>query len=158
MSGMPREKLEELALFCANGDLSAAAFIVKLGRCARLADDICDGDSKAPHRDMALLISDLTQLLSSNPFYLSNSAALMPEVVQAALLWAESEAWAKAACRETRLWAFVERDAIQRISYTVALICGGITHAREAMRLIHQETHPEGSETFEQYEAEHGHV
>ena len=158
MSGLSRDRFEELALFCAKGDVTAAAFIVQLGRCARLADDICDGDSKAPHRDMALLVAGLAELFSANSFYVRHSAALLPEVIQVVLLWAESEQWATDGLRETRIWAFVERDAIQRISYTVALICGGVSHAQEAIRAIHAATHPDGCETFEQYEAEHGHV
>lgn len=135
-------------------DENAVEFLKLIARVARLADDIVDGDAKAPAHDMARLLYDVFVTLHRNPFFLAHHARLTPILANVILTWEASEEWKQSDNLKTRQFAFVLREASEQIATAVAEITGGFEHARTVIRQAHQVCCAEDPETFEQWDNE----
>ena len=151
---LPSHQLNDLALGWAHGQEDAARFLVNVMQMVRLADDIADGDAMDPVTDMANLLVRAWLEHATNPFFQRHAGALGAVLTNAVLMWEKSEDWRHSSNRKTRMFAFVGREAIEHVAYTVAFICGGYDHAKEVAQQIQEFSHQASPETFEQWEAE----
>lgn len=135
----------------ARGDKAATDFLVALSDVVRRADDICDGDTSAPHTDMALMVSDLLLKLTINEFYRRWEATFAPLISTIFLLWSHTDAWKSDEDAAVRTFGYVYRDAIEMVMFTTALLTGGPQHARACMGEMMDKSH-RGQETPQEWE------
>lgn len=150
---LKNEQIDGLCLKWANGNSDAASLLSTWANLVRLADNIADGDSDDPVFDMGSVIILATVELANNPFYLANAGAVGGAMCNAVTLWIKSEDWKRDHRRETRMFGYVWREAVEHVAYVVAMICGGLRHALLVAEEIQQLSHVQGGETFEQWEA-----
>jgi hypothetical protein len=152
----PAERFVHL-LRWANGNTQAAEMLDIVGRIARLADDLADGD-QAPS---VLKVGELLHMsmvdLPSNPFFKQHFQALIPSISDGILSWEVSEEW-RAGEGKRPVFGFVYREAVERIAHTVALLTGGTNHARRVIRELHAVCHDGVRETVDEWVSEKGQV
>jgi len=148
------DDIKSFAIFCANGDGEAADFLVNIASCARLADDIADGDSNVPVEHMWNLLHRAFVNHPNNSFFLNNRSALSVAISNAVNAWRKSEEWRNSDNRKTRIFGFVYRESIEHVAHSVAVLTGGANHALNVMQVLHEKSHQSSDETLEDWEAE----
>lgn len=151
---LPNDQIGDLAWKWSLGNEDACRFLVNFMHMVRLADDIADGDSAAPVPDMANLLVRAWLEHACNPFFQKHSGALGASIANAVLMWEKSEDWRHSNNRKTRMFAFICRETVEHIAYTVAFLVGGYQHARDVAQEVQEVSHQASAETFEQWEAE----
>lgn len=151
---MPADQAEETFTRWACGHEDAVRFLFQIGRVARLADDITDGDSRNVAADMGRLLFEALVTLPTNPFFLRHHATLAPILANVALTWEATEDWRRSNNEKTRMFAFVLRECSEQIATTVAMITGGYDHARTVIREAHLICTIGDNETFSDWENE----
>lgn len=118
----------------ANGNAAALEFLRAFARRAHYVDDIADRD-KLPEEGASFSPAALAQreqewllVLSGNPFFLANRAALVPAMVLALNAWVDSEvvAWDSNDVRD------VVKGQWHEVVWLVAWLTGGWAHLRAA--------------------------
>jgi len=130
---MGEVKLLDMHLELACGNKDAAQFCQIIGKMMRLADDIVDGDSDDPSADMSELLFRMFVDMQINPFYLSHKEVFIATAGTDILLWDVSNEWAKSTDHKEQVFGFVYRMAVNTF-ITVAMICGGMSHARSMVK------------------------
>lgn len=151
---IPMDMIDDLCLRWASGDPHAAAFLRNVCGWVRLADDVADGDSLDPVADTADMLQRLVVGHAMNPFYCAHSQVLSGVVVNAIIAWRMSESWRRSPIRKTRMFAFVQREGVSEIAWTVAYLTGGYEHALSVAEEIHRVSIESSPETFEDWLAE----
>lgn len=151
---LSRDNLKRIAETAAMGDTDAAAFVMNVAAMARLADDLADGDAQDRPRSMADLLYRALVHHATNPFFRAHSRELCAVMTNALVLWDMSERWRESDNRKTRMFAFVVRESVEQVAYTVAAIKGGIGHARDVADDIMRLSHETSEETFEDWDRE----
>lgn len=132
----------------------AAAFLMRVARLVRLADDLVDGDIAPADRPQAM--SDLAYMfllqLPSLPFYVQWQGSLAPLLATCFATWAQTDR-AKTSPHETiRIWGYVWRDSIDFVLFQTALLdCGPLLAQQIIAEWIELE-HGGGAETLSQWE------
>jgi hypothetical protein len=150
--------MPNLCLKWANGDKSAATFLMNVAAMTRLADDIADGDSEDQVADMAHLLHRSIVTNGTNTFFRTHTSELAPAMANAIMMWLKSEKWRKSTNRKTRMFAFIYREGVEHIVHVTALLTGGYEHALSVMDELHEASHVTNPETFEEWEKENGTV
>lgn len=143
---LKHEEAPDLFLKWARGNKDAAEFMDNVAKITRLADDIVDGASSDPQRDMMELLERAIVINQSNAFFRAHADKLVPIMVLAGMMWRKGDEWRKSPSRKTRLFGFVYREGIEHVAHTVALITGGMSHALEVMEELHRIANIEGSD------------
>ncbi len=153
---MKNPEIENLYRWC-QGDEAAVRMLVSLGEVSQIADDFVDGDK--PGCDSAamsrLLLLALVNL-PNNPFFEKYRAWLAPLLASALLQWDASNGWHRDPRRDTRIYGFVYRCALEKVIVTTAYLIAGFEHARNVEREVHEfyrYSADADGETFEQWEA-----
>jgi hypothetical protein len=145
----------ELQLKWANGNPDAAAVISTIGQSCQIADDLVD---KPDHPDKSGGMLDLVTLtmgaLQTNAFYDKHRLMLQPIVVSSLLYWDLANTLVKSTLPNDLKYAYAYREIIEQVVGIVALLTGGIAHARRSLLEAHAYHHVLNIETFEQFEAE----
>jgi len=149
---LPDSKITELISKWSNGNHDAAEFMSNIAAIARLADNITDGDSDDPVSDMGDLLYRTLITMQLNPFYEKHKLSLFPVIVNAIVGWQNSEKWRKSPEPKKRIFAFVYRELVEQIMWTVALITGGIRHVHKVADEIYEQSHKANGETFETWD------
>jgi ADP-ribosylglycohydrolase len=155
---VPADNMEELFAKWMKRDRHATEFLLNIAYMTRLADNIVDGDSEDPPKDMAHLLYRALVMQTKNQFYLANEDELSNAMATAIMQWEHSERWKKFGDQTSRIFAFVYREGVQEILRTAARIVGGYDHAKSVMEELHEISHIASPETFTEWEQEHGHV
>lgn len=135
---MDEIELKKLRAWCL-GDEAAVAMLVRLGEISQIADDLVDGDQPtAPSADMARLLLLALVDIPNNPFFARYRAYLAPLLTSALLQWDAANDWARDARRESRIYSFVFRCALERCIVASAYLLGGFEHARKVEREMHE--------------------
>lgn len=128
------------------GNTAAADMVERLFLLSQFADDIVDGDSQAPSRDMVKALHLALVDLPANAFWRAHADKFGPVVSSVLLDWDASNSFAQSDNEISRMHAYVLREAGERVLFHAALLIGGIDHAanvrREAMQFYHLD-HPE---------------
>lgn len=131
-------EVEKLHAWCL-GDAAAVAMLSRLGEISQIADDFVDGDKPVlPSADMARLLQLALVDIPNNPFYARYRAYLAPLLTSALTQWDAANAWARDARRETRIYSFVFRCALEHLIVASAYLIGGLDHARTVTREVHE--------------------
>lgn len=140
------------------GNTEAAEFIRKFGNALHRADDIVDEESWGPSqrgKEMSRLIYELLFGLGADPFYQRHRQALTPALINGLLYWDLSNELAKSEIRETRMFAFVWREAVEQVLPLVAMLCGaGYDETREIALELYRLEHETPVESFDSWEKE----
>lgn len=151
---LDNDQIPALCLRWAKGDPAAADFLVNVCAWVRLADDLADGDSDRPQEDVGQLLTRLVVDHAANRFFRAHADMLTASVANAIIGWRMSETWRRSPNRKTRMFAFVLREGVGQIAWTVALIVGGYDHALAVAADIHERSIEASEETFEAWEQE----
>ena len=151
----------EMYLRWCKGNEHAARFIGSLGLISQIADDFVDEDNPKVtgrlldrSKAMGVLLASIFADLLPNPFFQQNEGILLPLMVNSVAYWEASNDWTISHKRETRMFGFVHREALERVVAMVAMIVGGWDHQRAVVREMHQFYHGIGAvETFDEWDA-----
>lgn len=144
------------------GNEAAADLISALFNASHLADDIVDMDrpeitgtvsrrSAAVAKLLAMVFVDIV----GNPFFRRHCSELTPLIVSALAYWDASNEWLAEEKVETKMFAFVHREALERVLGMIAFRVGGWEHQRAVIREVHEIFHGAGAiQTFEDWRAE----
>jgi hypothetical protein len=142
----------------ANGNKLAADVIRHVGAACQVADDLVDErDIKDPSGKMVELVVLLAGALQTNKFYDENRKMLEPVIMTTLLSWDLANALVAGPGHGTlgdRRYAFAYRELIEQIVGIIALLTGGIAHARQSLLESHAWHHVLNGESFEDYEKE----
>ena len=146
----------QLLKWC-NGHEDAASLVYTLGQISQLGDDLADTELKIPPEAAVvnLLLGTLVHV-PGNRFFQENIHWYLPVFFNALISWELSDELAKSSSRESRMFAFVLRESLEQVIYVTALLTGGVYHARQVAREVHEYYHggPD-RETFEAWEKDH---
>lgn len=136
------------------GDANAVALFETIAYATQVADDIVDEDLEIEDRAgrMAKLFTILV-MLPSNPFYAQFYAQLHPLICAGVMEWEASNSWQRSPSRETRLFGYVKREALESLVTYCAHLIGGPDWAMQVTREVHQFYHVDHAdgETFESW-------
>lgn len=123
----------------ARGDAGAFDLLVTLLKWFHVHDDMLDGErSKYPLAEISvMMLLDLMDMLSSNPFWQKHRSALRSVVRISAISYLDSERLKKSDNLQDKLCAEVLKSEYQNIFWAVADCVGGFEHAR-AMSAKHR--------------------
>jgi hypothetical protein len=145
----------------AQGNEDAADLIDYFGYATQLADDLVDLDRTGVQTKegrsavMADLLYTLLNKIPGNRFFRQHEAHFVPLFVNGVVTWDASNTWAKADKKETRMFAYVMREACGRLVEYVAYLVGGFQWSKQVAREIHDYYHGEmGIESFDTWDAE----
>jgi|ERR1035441_3237704 hypothetical protein len=142
----------------ANGNKLAADVIRHVGAACQVADDIVDErDIKDPSGKMVELVVLLAGALQTNKFYDENRKMLEPVIMTTLLSWDLANTLVAGPGHGTlgdRRYAFAYRELIEQVVGIIALLTGGIAHARQSLLESHAWHHVLNGESFEDYEKE----
>ena len=142
----------------ANGNKLAADVIRHVGAACQVADDIVDErDIKDPSGKMVELVVLLAGALQTNKFYDANRKMLEPVIMTTLLSWDLANTLVAGPGHGTlgdRRYAFAYRELIEQVVGIIALLTGGIAHARQSLLESHAWHHVLNGESFEDYEKE----
>lgn len=153
-----REKREAaLLLRWCRGDAKAADFLAALFIASHLADDVADGDSREPCRDIANMWCLIFGRILANPFFLLHAERLAGAIVPAVIDWRASTAWQSDADALKQHYAFVLRETLEHAVLLTADILGGPEHAYAVREELSAAFHfePPEREEFSDFQAEH---
>lgn len=129
---------ENIKRWCC-GDEAAAAMIERLGEVSQIADDFVDRDKPGcDSAAMARLLQLALVEIPNNPFYAKCRGYLAPLLTSALLQWDASNGWQHDARRESRVYGFVYRCALEKVIVATAYLTGGFDHARTVEREVHE--------------------
>jgi len=151
---LPDDQINSLTLRWANGNASAAEFLQNICHCARLADDIADGDSSDPAKDMFNLLNRAFVTNSNNEFFNQHKETLCVAITTSLAMWLKSEEWKNSSNRKTRMFGFVYREGIDHCAWVVASLVKGPVHALRVIEELHAISHEGDDESFEDWESE----
>ena len=142
----------------ANGNKLAADVIRHVGAACQVADDLVDErDIKDPSGKMVELVVLLAGALQTNKFYDENRKMLEPVIMTTLLSWDLANtlvAGPEHGSANDRIYAYVYRELVEQIVGIVALLTGGIAHARQSLLESHAFHHVLNVETFDVFEKE----
>jgi hypothetical protein len=159
---MTRPPEHELIAKWGCGDGDASALISSLFNASHLADDIVDMDRPEITGTLGRRSAAVAKLLGmvfveivGNPFFRRHSNSLTPLIVSALAYWDASNDWLAEDKVETKMFAFVHREALERVLGMIAFLVGGWEHQRAVIREVHELFHGAGAiQTFEDWRAE----
>jgi hypothetical protein len=142
------------------GDRAAADFLMIIGEISQIADDFVDRDVPEDQisgaRMLRLLHLALVDL-PANPFYARHQAWFRPLFSTSLLIWEATGDWEKSDKPDTRIFAYAYREICEQIFFMAANIIGGMEHARQVVREVHDFYHVEHAEDFKSWEKENCH-
>lgn len=151
----------EMHIRWAQDDKGAAALIDYFGYATQLADDLVDMDREGTKtltgrsRIMAELLYVLLVKIPGNPFFRKHEMHFIPLFTNCLVQWDASNTWSESEKKESRIFAYVQREAAGRLVEQVAYLVGGFQWAKEVVREIHEYYHATYMvESFDQFEAE----
>lgn len=152
---MPNNR-DALHLRWANGNKDAAAVIGTIGWACQRADDLVDdprmGDK--PGSMLELLVA-LGGILQENQFYKSYKKHIDPIVMSSTLYWDLSNVLVNGS-EYDRKYAYVFREAVEQVIGVVALLTGGVEHARRSVLESHAWHHVLHGDPFVAFNQECG--
>lgn len=150
----------EMQLRWAQGNQDAADLMGLFGYATQLADDLVDLDRKwvQTHEGRAEVMSEVLLAclikIPANPFFHEHRHHYGPLFVSCLGTWEPTVSWAKSPKKETRMFAYVLREATGRLFEMTAFLVGGSRWQRQVVREIHDYYHGSGGvESFEAWEA-----
>lgn len=135
------------------GDADAARYLVTLFELQRLADDMADGDSADPRRDMARLLTIALVEIPADPFYQRHAPVLHHAMAQAVALWDVSNRW-QHADEQRATFGFVHRESFGLLILQVAALCRGWRDAAAIYDDVWTTIWPDRDETVATWRAE----
>jgi hypothetical protein len=145
----------------AQNNEDAALLIDFFGYATQLADDFVDLDREGLRTVegrsaiMCELLYTLLVKIPGNPFFRRHEAHFVPLFTNCLALYDASNTWHSSAKKETRMFAYVHREAAGRLVEQVAFLVGGFQWAKQVVREVHDYYHGAlGIESFDQFEAE----
>jgi len=154
---MQEEEWKNFQRWC-RGNEQAATFLGKFALALQRADDIVDEESwdvEQRGKQMAKLIYELLFGIGNDPFYTQHKQALTPALINGLLYWDVSNTLANSPHRESRMFAFVLREAVEQVIPLVAMLCGAsYNEARDIALEVHRVYHESPVESFDSWEGE----
>ena len=152
----PRGEYARLLQWCC-GNREAADFLWLGFALTQQADDFVDRDVPAENIDSGAMLRLLHYALvdiPSNPFYMAHRAWFAPIFSTSFLMWEATETWRQSPVADTRKFAYTWRESCEQLIFMTARLIGGLDHARNVIRDVHQYYHVEhqGSEDYYQWE------
>lgn len=146
---------DALYLRWANGNKAAANLLSVVGRSCQLADDLVDEPdmSDASGRMLELQVL-MAGVLQTNEFYNANRKMFEPVIVSALLYWDLANTLERSTSKNDRIYAYAYRELVEQVVGIVALLTGGVAHARRSLLESHAYHHVVHVDTFEEYDAE----
>jgi len=137
-------------------DTAAVDFLSGLGALSQLADDFADGDvcDENLQAEMAHLLHWAIVDMPRNPFFRAYQDFLTPVMSAALLSWDASNRWAASENEPTQMYAYVLRESMEQVFYSVATIIGGFDHARLVVDELHERLHVEEQQPFASWQRE----
>lgn len=152
----------EIYLRWTKGNQNAVRLISALALVSQIADDFVDADN--PRKtggflDRSVYMSDMLHAIFCdvlvNPFFEQNRAILVPLVVSSIAYWEASNDWTISHVKDDRMFAFVHREALERVVTMIALLVGGVAHQRQVLREMHEYYHGVGKvQSFDEWDNE----
>jgi hypothetical protein len=159
LTGYAEQSETDMAMRWAMGDRDAAALMGNLGSGSQIADDFVDGEVALENASekMTDLLTRAVTGLAGNPFYVKHRERLEPVILAGLLNWDLSNGLVKSKNSDSRVFAYALRESLEQIVGAVALIVGGISWARRAIRECHEFYHGErNGENFEKWVVQNG--
>jgi hypothetical protein len=97
-------------------------------------DDAVDRSRTYTVEETARLTLEAVFTFSENPFFQQHKEALIPLIIQAVLAWESSEEWALREDYQDFVASQVLKSHYHEVYWHVALIVGGLPHARKTIR------------------------
>jgi hypothetical protein len=112
------------ALLAAGDNVDALNYLLQIGYCARIIDDIYDQDKKLTDVDVLDAFDLLVSRIPCNAFYQEHIKALQPFQTLAWCGWQQANRLCKGS-KTQRIYAHVYRDLIHEMYPAVALMTRG---------------------------------
>ena len=149
---------DTLYLRWANGNHDAAQVLLLVGTSCQVADDIVDERQMPdPSGKMLDLLLMFGGALQRNGFFMQHRKTIEPVMLANIVSWDLANtlvAGPEKGSRNDRIYSYVYRELIEQVVGIVALLTGGIAHARKSILESHAFHHVLNVEKFEEFEAE----
>jgi hypothetical protein len=117
------------------GNKAAAEFCRGFYNYVQWLDDAVDKDKSYTVEETARLTLETVFIFAENPFFQEHSSFILPIIVQSVLAWESSEEFAS---QKENYCDFIASQVLKsqyhEVFWHVALICGGIGHARRILK------------------------
>ena len=133
------------------GDEDAAVLLVLVGDLARLADNIADGDSIDPQRDMAQLLILAVHRIPTNAFFLRHAEVLRHSLAAVATGWDVSNRFHRTDDARKHAFGFVHREADDMFLTQVGALCLGWNRAADVYEALFAVAYGKETETLEDW-------
>jgi hypothetical protein len=152
----------EMYLRWTKGNENAVRLISGLALISQIADDFVDGDNSKVTGSFLKRSDAMAEMLKAtfgdvfaNPFFQQFQAVLLPLILSSVTYWDASNHWTISRRVDDRMFAFVHREALERVVAMIAYLIGGWSHERTVVREMHEYYHGVGAvQTFGQWDAE----
>jgi len=114
----------EYAMKAAGTNQDAFLYLVQIGYCARVIDNVLDGDKEVTVADLMDAFEVLCSRIPTNPFYVENIREVQPLQTLAWEGWKQSNELVKGS-QTDKIYAHVYRDIILELYPIVALLTQG---------------------------------
>jgi len=130
---------KELVLKWVCGCNYSAKLLNDLFYISQVADDFVDDDVPMDKSDkMVTMLHTCLIDIPSNPIFTKYYSWLAPLMSSSLLLWGASNVWEKSENLDTRAFAYAYREILEQVIIQIALLNGGIEHAKIVTQEIHE--------------------
>lgn len=144
----------------ANGNQDAKEVLGYIGAACQTADDLVDDKNlQDSSGKMTELVITLTGALSANPFFAKHRHRIEPVIISSLLYWDMANSLVSDEARGTRndrIYAYAYRELVEQTIGIIALITGGVQHARQSLLESQAYHHILNVEPFEAFEKDLG--
>jgi len=153
------EQEREKAMEWFRGDVDAVNFLGVVARATQVADDLVDETVSIEQKSAWMTeLWSLLLAIPTMPYGRAHHLEVLPLILTGVIEWDCSNEWQRAPFRESRIFGYVRREALESLIHYMALVAGGAEWARTVARDVHRWYHLEHAEgeTLETWEKEHG--